>query len=273
MSEIRRFKSFEQAVLELGTGEPLYFAVPDLHGRVDLFEKCVRLLTEVPGQVVFLGDYIDRLPSWALIDQVIELEKRRPDYIFLPGNHEWMCLEWYLENELKIKTDRLGEIQVPEATLMKEWMEIGEIPPAHVQFFERILRRRYHLSAKGNLLFVHAGVERSLKSKALESMDPDHFLWSRRMPVDYQGPTLVHGHTFAGSDPLIKGREVNLETRCWLNPTRPLTVGVFRDLRELDDPFQGIVVIEPDENVLRAHEAKLAAKKNNAKIVVPQSDY
>lgn len=246
MGNLKEFTDFEQAVEELGAPDSLYFAIPDLHGRVDLFEKCVRILAKASGHVVFLGDYIDRLPSWSLVNQLIELEARRPDYVILPGNHEWMCLEWYLENQLKIKSGKLAEVPAPEATLMAEWMEKREVPREHIRFFERILRKRYHLSEKGNLLFVHAGVERSLKSKALESMDPDQFLWSRRMPVDYRGPTLIHGHTFAGSEPTVSLREVNLETRCWLNPSRPLTVGVFRDVPELEDPFQGIVKIYAD---------------------------
>lgn len=246
MGKLKQFTDFKTAVGELGAPEDLYFAIPDLHGRGDLFAKCVRLLEGVPGRVIFLGDYIDRLPSWGLVNQLIELEARRPDYVILPGNHEWMCLEWYLENQLKIKTGRLDEIRVPEATLMAEWVEKGEVPPAQIRFFERILRKRYHLSERGHLLFVHAGVERSLKFRALESMDPDQFLWSRRMPSDYRGPLLVHGHSFAGSEPFVGMREVNLETRCWLNPGRPLSVGVFRDLSELEGPFLGVVKIWAD---------------------------
>lgn len=242
---IRHFQNFQEAIGSSDQPESLYYAIPDLHGRVDLFEKCVVSLESVPGRVIFLGDYIDRLPSFRLVNQLIELESKRPDYILLPGNHEWMCLEWYLENQLKIKTGRLKDLKTPEATLMAEWKEKGEVPLEQIRFFERILRKRYHLSEKGHLLFVHAGVERSLKSKSLESMDPDQFLWSRRMPVDYRGPTLIHGHTFAGSEPLVSLRQVNLETRCWLNPGRPLTVGVFRDVPELEDPFLGIVKIEP----------------------------
>lgn len=237
------FHSFQDCANELSDGDPLYFAIPDLHGRVDLFEKCVDMLQDIPGRVVFLGDYIDRLPSWSLVDQVIQLEALRPDYVFLPGNHEWMCLEWFIENELNIRSGLLKQLEVPEDTLMQEWKVRGEVPASHVQFFERILRKLYHLSAKGHLLFVHAGVERSLKLKALESMDPDHFLWARRMPADYVGPTLIHGHTFAGSEPVLKGREVNLETRCWLNASRPLTVGVFKDLSDSQQAFQGVVQI------------------------------
>lgn len=201
----------------------------------------IESLVDVPGQIVFLGDYIDRLPSMQLMNRLLKLEKERPDYIMLPGNHEWMCLEWYLENQLKIKSGHLQEIPTPGGTLMKEWKEMGEVPEAHIRFFERILRKRYHLSPNGNLLFVHAGVEKSLKQLPLESMNPDHFLWSRRMPSDYYGPLLIHGHTFAGALPSQKDREINLETRCWIDPSRPLSVGVFRDVREQTQQCIGVV--------------------------------
>lgn len=241
---LKIFESFQDVFKYLSVSDALYFAVPDLHGRLDLFEKCIESLRRIPGHVIFLGDYIDRLPSLKLVNRILEIEKERPDYVFLPGNHEWMCIEWYLENERQIGAGGLRLIPAPEGTLMQEWKEKGEVPKKQLHFFDRILRKRYHLSEQGNLLFVHAGVESSLRVKSIESMDPDHFLWSRRMPLNYQGPLLIHGHTFAGADPLIRKREVNLETRCWLETHRPLSVGVFRDVIDDQDPFVGVVKIQ-----------------------------
>lgn len=226
------------------TLESLYFAVPDLHGRFEVFEEFVRQAEEagVPN-VIFLGDYIDRLPSHKLMDALLEVHARQPEWIFLPGNHEWMCLEWYLENELKIKRGAVKKLDVPRSTLMSEWVEKGDVPKEHIRFFDKILRKRYHLSERGQLLFVHAGVERSLKFSSLERMNPEHFLWSRRLPEAYTGPLLIHGHTFAGDSPGVTAHEVNLETRCWSGQGRPLSVGVFVD--EGPNKFVALIEVRP----------------------------
>jgi serine/threonine protein phosphatase 1 len=76
------------------------YVIPDIHGAVDLLEKClVRILplrnkSNKKDLLIFLGDYIDRHEdSHLVIDILIELKKQYPDQVIcLKGNHEHMLL-------------------------------------------------------------------------------------------------------------------------------------------------------------------------------------
>lgn len=236
------FSTVSAAVQSLGQGG-LYLAVPDLHGRMDLLKALLRQVKGLSVRLVFLGDYIDRGPSFDLLNLILELEKTETQFVFLPGNHEWMCMQWFNDNQVKVKTQRWREVEAPRGTLMNEWVERKDVPNEQIQFLRRILRKRFHYSDKKNLLFVHAGIETSPELRSLEKMDPDHFLWSRNLPPGYQGPLLIHGHTFAGDLPFADEQEVNLETRCWVEANRPLTVGIFQDVPAKADRFLGFVSI------------------------------
>src|SRR5271169_4752458 len=90
----------------------LTYAIPDIHGRLDLLESAIaKILEHSAGQratVVTLGDYVDRGPGSR---QVIErLMAWRPDkltVVNLKGNHEAMMwqvcnnlaeLDWWIAN-------------------------------------------------------------------------------------------------------------------------------------------------------------------------------
>lgn len=72
------------------------FAIPDIHGRLDLLDKLVRELNLRPDDtVVFLGDYVDRGPdSRGVIKFLRQLQIDRPagNTICLAGNHEWLAI-------------------------------------------------------------------------------------------------------------------------------------------------------------------------------------
>ena len=76
---------------------PHILAVGDIHGRADLLARVLgEILPQTPPEtrLVFLGDYIDRGPQSAqVVEALIEFKARRPDTVFLLGNHEWMLLE------------------------------------------------------------------------------------------------------------------------------------------------------------------------------------
>lgn len=80
-------------------------AIPDIHGRNDLFGRLMNdLLEGQPGwpalahddQLVFLGDYIDRgLDSAGVIERLRSIEILRPNTIMLRGNHEKFLTDTY----------------------------------------------------------------------------------------------------------------------------------------------------------------------------------
>lgn len=67
--------------------------VGDIHGRLDLLEQA---LVCAQGQLVCVGDYIDRGPDSA---GVLHLLQARPDVICLMGNHEEMMLDFLADPE------------------------------------------------------------------------------------------------------------------------------------------------------------------------------
>src|SRR5450631_3097768 len=71
-----------------------YYAIGDLHGRLDLLEKCLRKISDLEGenifQIITLGDYIDRGKN---SKGVIEFLMAHPEIIALRGNHEDIAVQ------------------------------------------------------------------------------------------------------------------------------------------------------------------------------------
>src|SRR4051812_2496814 len=88
------------------------YAVPDIHGRLDVLEAAIESIREhAKGErstVVTLGDYVDRGPnSRAVIDRLIGWDVRNLTLVSLKGNHEAMMwetcnnlaeLSWWIKN-------------------------------------------------------------------------------------------------------------------------------------------------------------------------------
>ncbi len=75
---------------------PKIYAVPDIHGRLDLL---VRAWDKIPlqeqDQVIFMGDMIDRGPdSKGVVEMIMELQEGFPNQVIvLLGNHELFMLD------------------------------------------------------------------------------------------------------------------------------------------------------------------------------------
>src|ERR1700761_1193263 len=80
----------------------LVFAIGDIHGRLDLFERALAAIAARAGAashtVVCLGDYVDRGPDSAgVIARLIDLEG--PDFVCLKGNHEAMMIAAFVPGQ------------------------------------------------------------------------------------------------------------------------------------------------------------------------------
>lgn len=79
------------------------YAIPDIHGRLDLLQKLWRELEKIhyldltQDKVIFLGDYIDRGPdSLSVLEFIYDLVQNYPNNVIaLAGNHEWIMLDYY----------------------------------------------------------------------------------------------------------------------------------------------------------------------------------
>ena len=206
----------------------LVFAIGDIHGRLDLFERALGAIAaragEAPRTVVCLGDYVDRGPESAgVVARLIELEG--PDFVCLKGNHEAMMIAAF-------RPGHDGEMSLWKSNGGRETLDSyggrRGVPPEHLAWMNGLAlwwtdNRRY---------YVHAGVEPGLP---MSQQDERVLLWIRDRfllaPGERCRSHIVHGHT-----PRWRGKpnpaecerlahRTNLDTGAWL--TGVLSVGVF----------------------------------------------
>ena len=204
----------------------LTFAVPDLHGRLDLLEDALGAIESFPAgalarTVVFLGDYVDRGPQGA---QVVErLRGGPPDgwrWICLKGNHEAIMglalrnperLDWWIENG---GDATIASYRDRRELIADHLVWIDELPCLH---------------ADTHRVFVHAGLDDGIP---LDRQQEKTLVW-KRYPRDhangYKTLHVVHGHDPNEDGPLLKAGRTDLDTMAWR--TGRLVVGVFDDAK------------------------------------------
>ena len=88
------------------------YAIPDLHGRLDLLDSAIEKIVEHSARkratVVTLGDYVDRGPaSRHVIERLVGWRSDKLTLVNLKGNHEAMMwetcnnlaeLSWWIKN-------------------------------------------------------------------------------------------------------------------------------------------------------------------------------
>ena len=201
----------------------LTFAIPDLHGRLDLLEAALTAIeaSAEMGTVVFLGDYVDRGPDSAqVLARLIAGPPPNWRWICLKGNHEVMMslalrnpdrLDWWIDNGgnttiLSYRDDRT--------------MIVG-----HLAWIDALPA----IQVDAHRVYVHAGVDRAIP---LAAQAEKVLLW-KRYPLDvdegHGDRHLVHGHDPNIDGPLRLDRRTDLDTWAWR--TGRLVVGVFDDSR------------------------------------------
>src|SRR5450755_1181613 len=74
------------------------YAIPDLHGRLDLLESAIEEIVKHAGRkratIVTMGDYVDRGPNGRqVIERLRDWRPEGPRLVNLRGNHEAMMWE------------------------------------------------------------------------------------------------------------------------------------------------------------------------------------
>lgn len=209
----------------------LTYAVPDIHGRLDLLELALEKIANHAagrnGKLITLGDYIDRGPSSCqVIERLMAWRLNGFNIVNLIGNHEAMMLsvcdaraelEWWLKNGGGETLRSYGEPaespnlrNLPASHL--DWM--ASLPTLHVD--------RYRV-------FVHAAVDPEVP---LDNQNEEALLWRRyprRSDYGHGSRYVVHGHDADPDGPFIGNRRANLDTLAWR--TDRLAIGVFDDDR------------------------------------------
>ncbi|OKO86846.1 metallophosphoesterase family protein [Bradyrhizobium sp. AS23.2] len=208
----------------------LTYAIPDLHGRLDLLEQALsRILEHVGNQtarVVTLGDYVDRGPkSRDVIEFLMQWSFPNLQLVALKGNHEAMMweacnnlveTEWWIENGGNETLASYGEF-IPGVSLR------SVIPQHHLEWIAELPT----FFADSKRVFVHAGLDPRLP---LNQQSERTLLW-KRYPKDtssgHGSRHVVHGHQAEERGPIVSGGKTNLDTMAW--KTGRLVIGVFFD--------------------------------------------
>ncbi|WP_226633821.1 metallophosphoesterase [Novosphingobium profundi] len=209
------------------------YAIGDIHGRLDLFEKLLETIahdeaTRGPAQttLVLLGDLIDRgQDSAGVLARARQLTKERHVEI-LCGNHEEMLLTSLEDSKALRSFLRFGGLETLvsyglAAESIAE-MEIDElrdaarraIPEQDLEFI-RSFRKLVRI---GDYIFVHAGLRPGV---SIETQLGSDCRWIREPFLSHTGNFggfVVHGHTIT-EEPDERDNRLGIDTGAYVHGT------------------------------------------------------
>jgi len=215
------------------------FAIADMHGRFDLFEKALALIESYSpegGRLIVLGDFVDRgFQSKEIIQRLIQGPTNpKWEWITLQGNHEDImlqtvrnhhCLGWWLGNGGSSTLSSYGYNHGDKLTypLKIDADHIAWLTHLPIYFEDE------------HRIFVHAGVPHNMNVQDvnkytlqwmlhrgdIKSLNAD--LYDDKPNIS--GKHIVHGHHQSESHPLLKPHRTNLDSFAWY--TGKLAIGVF----------------------------------------------
>jgi serine/threonine protein phosphatase 1 len=175
------------------------FVVGDIHGCAKSFRSMVmeKIKLTKEDTLFLLGDYIDRgSDSKAVLDFIMELQRRSFNIKPIMGNHEYMLLKSLNDEEEFANWMKNGSAQtlmsfgVPEEKV-DEPDSIRQIPDLYIDFLGGLS----FYEETDDFYFVHAGLGRGIEDP---KDDLETLFWSRK---EYYNKTilknriLIHGHT------------------------------------------------------------------------------
>jgi serine/threonine protein phosphatase 1 len=184
-------------------------AVSDIHGCAAELNLLLDKTKAQPGEVIFLGDYVDTGPnSIGVLDTVSEW--CRQGATALLGNHDDSFLRWLEGKEIIYYYGKTGGIATINSFLAR--LGVGTVDLAQLQHDEKkendcrkMIQEHFQsyisflqscnlFKKESNLIFVHAGIS---PSKGLEKTTKTEFLHLRdEFIYEYSGQeTVIFGHT------------------------------------------------------------------------------
>jgi serine/threonine protein phosphatase 1 len=178
-------------------------------------QVALKLIENLDIPVVFLGDYCDRGTSTVkTVDLLIEGAKKRPDWIFLTGNHELILTESFEKGEQLLADSKF-------LAAYDEYKALGAIPATHLRFINSL--RPYYESQ--SLLFVHGGIAESA-SVPIHEIPVYELVWTYDISPDYKGKKIVRGH-FVVDCPEEFSNHISLDTGVGYG--KKLSIGILDD--------------------------------------------
>lgn len=230
-----------------------YYAIGDIHGRLDLLEKSVQKISDHVGEndfrIITLGDYIDRgKNSRGVIEFLMDQQdgsQLGSKLICLQGNHEDMAVRsiscqldpsLWMGNGGDTTMISYGQRFMGGHYYYDADVFYNLVPDEHVRWMHSL--PLYYETEKQ--VFVHAGIpndaplaEQQFDTRADGSVK---FQWMLYGPSDHggwRGKHVVHGHHQHSDGPHTYwpgskgGGRTNLDTYAW--KTGRIVIGVFDD--------------------------------------------
>ncbi len=225
---------------ELAPDAP-FTVIGDIHGADRLLERLFAKLAEeaAPGQIVCVGDYVDRGENSArVLDILIAGQKMAPErMVCLMGNHERMLLD-FLDTPTQagprwmryggLQTVASFQLQPPSAGASDDdWHVLRDQLESRLgREREAWLRALPLIWQSGNIAVVHAGADpqqpiEAQSSRALLWGHPDFETVPRR-----DDTWVVHGHTIVPEPAMEQGR-IAIDTGAYA--TGRLTAALIED--------------------------------------------
>ncbi len=212
------FEPLRQMFRPRGSQRPLpavppgtrWYAIGDVHGRLDLFEALIAAIEEDDARVpagqstaVLLGDLVDRGPDSAGVVARARAWQAERRVCLLAGNHEEMFL-YALEDVAVLRhflrhggretalSYGIPRVQYDQASLEELQALLAAALPDEDR---RFLAAAKNYLIAGDYLFVHAGIAPQVP---IEEQREHHLRWIREPFLDHAEPHqhfVVHGHT------------------------------------------------------------------------------
>lgn len=203
-----------------------YYAIGDIHGRLDLYETLIAAIeaeiAAAPGlahHIILLGDLIDRGPDSAGVVARTQAWQQARNVQVLAGNHEEMFLAAFEKPEALRHFLKHGgrETLLSYGLSSKQLaaLELGEIFERLPKFVPQATRDYIAgfatLICAGDYAFVHAGID---PGRPMDQQKRSDLLWIRERFLSHEGPlekVVVHGHTIF-SHVMDCGNRIGIDT-------------------------------------------------------------
>ncbi|MFP5238421.1 MAG: metallophosphoesterase [Acidobacteriota bacterium] len=192
------------------------FAVGDIHGRADKLDALLgRLQGLAPeARYVFLGDYIDRGgQTRRVLERLLAFKARRPDTVFLMGNHEAALLRYAASQdpeELRLLRATGFQATLDSYGAGPGFQGLDFMPESHRDFLLGLER----WSRLGGYVFFHAPMPHGTDPGQAGPVELEALLSNRTPDPEgwaASGETLVFGH-MPLETPLVAPGLIGLDT-------------------------------------------------------------